>query len=158
MPNLYGDILADVAAQISGSVGLGGSANIGDQCAMFEAIHGSAPPLAGKNISQFIRSSFRIRYDATTHWPAFVASRVHNAWLKTIEESIHTEDIYREGISREKVGTREFAQAVITRLGKKPDTLPDVTYKEETAIQTGPKFQTKQKKSWSVWIFLYTLG
>src|SRR5580765_188366 len=49
MPNLYGDILSDVAAQIAGSVGLAGSANIGDQCAMFEAIHGSAPRRAGQN-------------------------------------------------------------------------------------------------------------
>ncbi|MGH9914032.1 MAG: NADP-dependent isocitrate dehydrogenase, partial [Pyrinomonadaceae bacterium] len=43
MPNLYGDILSDVAAQIAGSVGLAGSSNIGENCAMFEAIHGSAP-------------------------------------------------------------------------------------------------------------------
>jgi isocitrate dehydrogenase len=51
MENLYGDILSDVAAQISGSVGLGGSINVGDGGAMFEAIHGSAPDLAGKNVA-----------------------------------------------------------------------------------------------------------
>src|SRR5436309_8078073 len=51
MPNLYGDILSDVAAQIAGSVGLAGSANIGDRCAMFEAIHGSAPRRAGQNLA-----------------------------------------------------------------------------------------------------------
>ncbi|MBX9601084.1 MAG: NADP-dependent isocitrate dehydrogenase, partial [Bryobacteraceae bacterium] len=51
MPNLYGDILSDVAAQIAGSVGLAGSSNIGDQCAMFEAIHGSAPRRAGQNLA-----------------------------------------------------------------------------------------------------------
>src|SRR6201997_1889374 len=51
MPNLYGDILSDVAAQIAGSVGLAGSANIGDNCAMFEAIHGSAPRRAGQNLA-----------------------------------------------------------------------------------------------------------
>jgi isocitrate dehydrogenase len=49
--NKYLDILSDVAAQISGSVGLGGSANIGISGAMFEAIHGSAPPIAGKDIA-----------------------------------------------------------------------------------------------------------
>jgi isocitrate dehydrogenase len=49
MPNLYGDVLSDVAAQIAGSVGLAGSANIGEECAMFEAIHGSAPRIAGQN-------------------------------------------------------------------------------------------------------------
>ncbi len=51
MPNLYGDIASDIASQISGSVGLGGSANIGDESAMFEAIHGSAPDIAGKGIA-----------------------------------------------------------------------------------------------------------
>ena len=51
MPNLYGDILSDVAAQIAGSVGLAGSANIGEKCAMFEAIHGSAPRRANQNLA-----------------------------------------------------------------------------------------------------------
>src|SRR6266536_4146920 len=51
MPNLYGDILSDVAAQIAGSVGLAGSANIGENIAMFEAIHGSAPRRAGQNLA-----------------------------------------------------------------------------------------------------------
>ena len=51
LPNLYGDILSDVSAQISGSVGLAGSANIGDHGAMFEAIHGSAPRRAGQNVA-----------------------------------------------------------------------------------------------------------
>src|SRR5260370_2827861 len=51
LPNLYGDILSDIAAQVAGSVGLAGSANIGDRCAMFEAIHGSAPRRAGQNLA-----------------------------------------------------------------------------------------------------------
>src|SRR3954447_8291398 len=51
MPNLYGDVLSDVAAQIAGSVGLAGSANIGSNYAMFEAIHGSAPRRAGQNLA-----------------------------------------------------------------------------------------------------------
>src|SRR5215216_4592445 len=51
MPNLYGDVLSDVAAQIAGSVGLAGSANIGEHVSMFEAIHGSAPRRAGQNLA-----------------------------------------------------------------------------------------------------------
>src|SRR6056300_615190 len=51
LPNLYGDIISDIAAQISGSVGLAGSSNIGLECSMFEAIHGSAPDIAGNNIA-----------------------------------------------------------------------------------------------------------
>lgn len=50
-PNLYGDILSDIAAEVAGSVGLAGSANVGDDCAMFEAVHGSAPDIAGKGIA-----------------------------------------------------------------------------------------------------------
>ncbi|MFH4247472.1 isocitrate/isopropylmalate family dehydrogenase, partial [Acinetobacter baumannii] len=49
-----------------------------------------------------------------------VAERAHNAWLKTIEDGIHTYDIFKEGISKQKVGTKEFAQAVVERLGQKP--------------------------------------
>jgi isocitrate dehydrogenase len=51
MPNLYGDIISDIAAEITGSVGLAGSSNIGEECAMFEAIHGTAPDIAGKDIA-----------------------------------------------------------------------------------------------------------
>ena len=57
-----------------------------------------------------------------------IAERVHNAWLRTIEEGIHTYDIYEEGVSKQKVGTREFAQAVVNRLGKKPETLKEAKY------------------------------
>jgi isocitrate dehydrogenase len=56
------------------------------------------------------------------------AARVHNAWLRTIEDGVHTYDIFTEGSSKEKVGTKEFAQAVVARLGQKPNTLKPVTY------------------------------
>ena len=59
-----------------------------------------------------------------------VAEKVHNAWLRTIEDGIHTYDIFDEGISKQKVGTKEFAQAVVDRLGKKPHTLKAVAYKQ----------------------------
>jgi hypothetical protein len=49
--NLYGDILSDIAAQVAGSVGLAGSANIGETVAMFEAVHGSAPDIAGRDVA-----------------------------------------------------------------------------------------------------------
>src|SRR6266545_3806924 len=116
MPNLYGDILSDVAAQIAGSVGLAGSANIGESCAMFEAIHGSAPRRAGQNVANpsglLLASVMMLVHIGQPE----VAGRVHNAWLKTIEDVIHTYDVYTEGTSAAKVGTREFAQAVVERL------------------------------------------
>jgi isocitrate dehydrogenase len=133
MPNLYGDILSDVAAQIAGSVGLAGSANIGDHCAMFEAIHGSAPRRAGQNLANpsglFLGSMLMLAHIGQ----ADVAELAHNAWLRTIEDGIHTYDIFDEKVSKQKVGTKEFADAVIARLGQKPQTLKVVEYNKEAA-------------------------
>jgi len=128
MPNLYGDILSDVAAQIAGSVGLAGSANIGSEVAMFEAIHGSAPKRAGQNVANPSGLLLAAVQMLVHIGQGDVAARVHNAWLKTIEDGIHTYDIYDPSISTERVGTREFAAAVIARLGKKPQTLKAVEY------------------------------
>lgn len=128
LPNLYGDILSDVAAQIAGSVGLAGSANIGDVAAMFEAIHGSAPRRANQNManpSGLLQGAILMLVHIGQ---ADVATQVQNAWLRTIEDGIHTYDIYKEGVSKRKVGTKEFAQAVIERLGQKPTTLRPATY------------------------------
>jgi isocitrate dehydrogenase len=89
LPNLYGDVLSDVAAQIAGSVGLAGSANIGETCAMFEAIHGSAPRIAGQNIanpSGLLQGAVMMLNHIGQ---GDVAARVNNAWLKTIEDGIH---------------------------------------------------------------------
>ncbi len=128
MPNLYGDILSDVAAQIAGSVGLAGSANVGDKCAMFEAIHGSAPRRAGQNLANpsglLLGSVLMLVHIDQPE----TAERVHNAWLRTIEDGIHTYDIYAEGVSKQKTGTREFAAAVIARIGQKPNRLKAVSY------------------------------
>ncbi len=135
LPNLYGDVLSDVAAQIAGSVGLAGSANIGSSIAMFEAIHGSAPRRAGQNLANpsglFLGAVMMLVHTGQTE----VAERAHNAWLRTMEDGVHTYDIYKEGVSKEKVGTREFADAVIARLGQKPETLKAVSYRagEESA-------------------------
>lgn len=128
MPNLYGDILSDVAAQIAGSVGLAGSANIGTKYAMFEAIHGSAPRRAGQNLANPSGLLLGAVMMLVHIDQADIAERVHNAWLKTIEDGIHTYDIYVEGTSKEKVGTREFAQAVAARVGQEPVTLKPVRY------------------------------
>ena len=118
--NLYGDIISDVAAQVVGSVGLAGSANIGNQMAMFEAIHGSAPDIAGKNIanpSGLLHAAIQMLVHINQ---PHIANHIENAWLKTIEDGIHTGDIYTPKMSKEKVGTDAFANAVIERLGKKP--------------------------------------
>lgn len=128
MPNLYGDILSDVAAQITGSVGLAGSANIGDGFAMFEAIHGSAPRRAGQNVANPSGLLLGAVQMLVHIGQGSVAEKVQNAWLKTLEDGVHTYDIFEEGTSKEKVGTREFADAVVSRLGQKPAQLKAVDY------------------------------
>jgi isocitrate dehydrogenase len=128
LPNLYGDILSDVAAQIAGSVGLAGSANMGAGIAMFEAIHGSAPPLAGQNLANPSGLLLAAVQMLVHIGQGEAASRVHNAWLRTIEDGIHTSDIYDTSVSTARVGTIEFADAVITRLGQEPTTLRAVSY------------------------------
>src|SRR5437667_5262154 len=130
LPNLYGDVLSDVAAQIAGSVGLAGSANIGEHIAMFEAIHGSAPRRAGQNLANpsglFLGAVMMLVHVGLTD----VAEAVHNAWLRTIEDGVHTYDIFDASVSKEKVGTKEFAEAVVERLGKKPNTLKAISYNQ----------------------------
>ncbi|MDQ3023087.1 MAG: NADP-dependent isocitrate dehydrogenase [bacterium] len=126
--NLYGDIISDMTAQIAGSVGLAGSANIGERAAMFEAIHGSAPRRAGQNVanpSGLLHGAILMLIHIGQ---PEVAEKVHNAWLKTIEDGVHTYDIFQEGKSTEKVGTQEFAEAVVARIGQRPEKLKAVTY------------------------------
>ncbi len=137
MANLYGDILSDVAAQIAGSVGIAGSANIGDDCAMFEAIHGSAPRRAGQNLANPSGLLMGAVMMLVHIGQSEVAERVHNAWLRTLEDGIHTYDIYDENVSVEKVGTREFADAVIARVGTRPQKLKPVVYKTGAKMKLG---------------------
>jgi len=146
MPNLYGDILSDVAAQITGSVGLAGSANIGEQCAMFEAIHGSAPRVANQNRanpSGLLQGAVMMLNHIGQ---GNIAEKVQNAWLKTIEDGIHTYDIYKEGTSKQKVTTTEFADAVISNLGQQPSILTAVSYDKNAALIL-PKYQRKEAKN-----------
>lgn len=129
-PNLYGDILSDIAAEVAGSVGLAGSANVGDDCAMFEAVHGSAPDIAGKGIanpSGLLQGAILMLVHIGQ---PEAAARIKNAWLKTLEDGIHTADIYDERVSVKKVGTAEFAQAVIERLGQQPERLRPAKFGE----------------------------
>jgi len=127
-PNLYGDILSDVAAQVAGSIGMAGSANIGLHAAMFEAIHGSAPSIARRNFanpSGLIQAAVMMLVHIGQN---DVATTVQNAWLATIEDGLHTPDIWTRHGSGECVGTAEFAQAVINRIGRAPKRLAAVDF------------------------------
>lgn len=136
--NLYGDIISDIAAEVSGSVGLAGSANIGKDFAMFEAIHGSAPDIAGKAIANpsgllggAVMMLVHLGLPET-------ATLVQNAWLKTIEDGIHTADIFSES-SKQKVSTQEFANAVAERLGQSPSTLKAAAFGAAKPAAAAPK-------------------
>ncbi|WP_136480004.1 NADP-dependent isocitrate dehydrogenase [Cognatitamlana onchidii] len=129
--NLYGDIVSDIVAEVAGSVGMAGSANVGTNVAMFEAIHGSAPDIAGKNIanpSGLINAAVNML--AHLGYTA-VAKKIKNAWLSTIEAGYHTSDIFQKGVSFKRVGTDEFAQEVINRLGSVPEQLPQSDLKQD---------------------------
>lgn len=163
MANLYGDILSDVAAQIAGSVGLAGSANIGVNYAMFEAIHGSAPRRAGQNManpSGLLNGAILMLVHIGQ---ADVAEKVHNAWLRTLEDGVHTYDVFQEGVSKQKVGTREFAQAIAERVGQEPQKLAPVRYnrevkKTDNSIYKTPRREPLPKTLVGVDIFVHWSG
>ncbi len=114
--NLYGDIISDIVAEVAGSVGLAGSANVGRDIAMFEAIHGSAPDIAGSSIANptglLMGACMMLEHIGQFD----VAGNIRQAWFKTIQAGIHTADIYDAVKSQRKVGTSEFADAVIENL------------------------------------------
>lgn len=146
MPNLYGDVISDIAAQITGSVGMGGSANIGPVCSMFEAIHGSAPMIAGQGIanpSGLIQGAVMMLNHIGL---SDTAEKIQNAWLATIEDGIHTGDIYKEGTSKQLVNTKEFTAAVIARLGNQPNLLKGVEYRKDAVLNLPEYVKKPQKK------------
>ena len=155
--NLYGDIISDIGAQITGSVGLGGSANIGESCAMFEAIHGSAPSIAGKDIanpSGLINAAVMMLVHIGQ---PDVAAKINNAWLRTLEDGVHTADIYQIGVSSRIAGTQEFAEAVIANLGEKPRRLRPVEFhalEEEKLAKVTPPSPDFRKELVGVDVFL----
>ncbi|MCP5405855.1 MAG: NADP-dependent isocitrate dehydrogenase [Pseudomonadaceae bacterium] len=120
--NLYGDIVSDIASQIAGSVGLAGSMNLGRGCSMFEAVHGSAPDIAGKGIanpSGLLNAAILMLYHIGQ---GEVAAKIGNAWLYTLENGQHTGDIAQD--KSKALSTADFAKAVIGNFGKMPAKLP----------------------------------
>jgi isocitrate dehydrogenase len=158
--NLYGDIISDVTAQIAGSVGLAGSGNIGLECAMFEAIHGSAPTIAAQNIanpSGLINGAIMMLNHIGQ---STVAEAIQNSLLYTIESGVHTADIYNSATSKELVGTKEFSAAVISNLGKSPVSLPSADYSNHKALSIPPYIRQapKDKKLVGVDLFVHWPG
>jgi isocitrate dehydrogenase len=144
-PNLYGDIISDIAAEMTGSVGLAGSANIGEHVAMFEAIHGSAPDIAGKGIANPSGLLLAAVMMLVHIRQAEVATRVHNAWLRTLEDGVFTADLQGAGEARigrpfnKPFGSMDFADAIIERLGQGPMKMRAAEYVNEPQPRSTPK-------------------
>ena len=154
--NLYGDIVSDIVAEIAGSVGMAGSANVGTNVSMFEAIHGSAPDIAGKNMANpsglLNAAVLMLAHVGRTE----AADNIKNAWLATIEAGYHTADIYHQGSSKQLVGTAEFADAVIAHLGKRPTELGTSKLSEGAGSMHIPAYerQAQQKQLVGVDVFI----
>jgi isocitrate dehydrogenase (NAD+) len=115
--NLYGDLLSDMVSGMVGGLGVAPGSNLGDDCAVFESVHGSAPDIAGKNLANplalLMSATMMLNHLATTRKDeacATAAKRIKAAYDRALAEGQTTGDLGGP------LGTREFAQAVIARL------------------------------------------
>lgn len=115
-PNLNGDYLSDALAAMVGGLGMAPGANVGDEVAVFEATHGTAPKYAGRNMvnptSLILSGAMMFEH---LGWQE-VALRIREAVAETIREGIVTYDLARQREGARQVGTQEFAEAVVQRL------------------------------------------
>jgi isocitrate dehydrogenase len=143
--NLYGDIVSDITAEISGSVGLAGSSNLGEKYAMFEAIHGSAPDIAGKGIANPIGIML-----AAVEMLHFIgesekANEFHKGILSSLEKGSMTGDLCK-GSDNKALSTSEFAKVVVKNLGKEPQKLNHISKAQNSLNLSFNLSKQKQKK------------
>ena len=119
LTNLQGDIISDLCAGLVGGLGFAPSANIGDHISIFEAVHGTAPDIAGKNIANptalLLSGLSMLRHLGFRENAAII----ENALLYTLESGIHTGDFGDK--SKPSLNTTEFANAIIANFGKNPE-------------------------------------
>lgn len=148
LTNLQGDIVSDLCAGLVGGLGFAPSANIGDHISIFEAVHGTAPDIAGKNIANptaLLLSGFgMLRHLGLMQ----CAVMIENALLYTLESGIHTGDFGdKNSVS---VNTTEFAAAIIANFGKLPkhNPRPELTDLPITPtvfkLESNPLIMTKE--------------
>ncbi len=122
LPNLQGDIVSDLCAGLVGGLGFAPSANIGSHISIFEAVHGTAPDIAGKGLanptSLILSGLMMLRHVGL----GSQAAAVENALLATLESGIHTGDFGDRATP--PVGTEAFVHAIIDRLGSTPRSVP----------------------------------
>jgi isocitrate dehydrogenase len=118
LTNFQGDIVSDLCAGLVGGLGFAPSANIGDNISIFEAVHGTAPDIAGRNIANptalLLSGISMLRYLGLTA----NAATIENALLYTLEKGVHTGDFGDR--STKAYNTTEFAECIIANLGKHP--------------------------------------
>jgi len=118
LTNLQGDIVSDLCAGLVGGLGFAPSSNIGDHISIFEAVHGTAPDIAGKNIANptalLLSGLNMLRHLGMME----KAVMIENALLYTLESGVHTGDFGDKAIA--SVNTTVFAQAIIDNFGKQP--------------------------------------
>jgi isocitrate dehydrogenase len=119
LTNLQGDIVSDLCAGLVGGLGFAPSANIGDHICIFEAVHGTAPDIAGRNIANptalLLSGIGMLRHLGLME----SAVNIENALLYTLEQGVHTGDFGNKTIP--SVSTTQFAEAIISNFGKKPE-------------------------------------
>jgi isocitrate dehydrogenase len=129
LPNLQGDIVSDLAAGLVGGLGFAPSANIGNHISIFEAVHGTAPDIAGRGIanpcSLFLSSIMLLRHVGLLG----SAARIENALLASLEQGVRTGDF--GDAARPALGTMDFAREVAKRLGQKPGSIAAVPDAED---------------------------
>ena len=113
--NLY---ICNIIPEEYGADWLAGTENIGENFALFGVLHDSAPEIAGKNIANPSAMIQAIIMMLNHIGQGDAAELIRRAWLQTINEGIHTADMYNKKISRKKVGTAEFVESIIEKIGK----------------------------------------
>jgi isocitrate dehydrogenase len=139
LPNLQGDIVSDLCAGLVGGLGFAPSANIGKHISIFEAVHGTAPDIAGRGIanptSLILSGLMMLRHAGLLRQ----AGLIENALLATLESGVHTGDFGRK--DKPAVGTIDYTRAIIDRLGDSPKTVTPVPVPE----QATPTFRHHQR-------------
>ncbi|WP_153797683.1 isocitrate/isopropylmalate family dehydrogenase [Foetidibacter luteolus] len=151
LTNLQGDIVSDLCAGLVGGLGFAPSANIGDHICIFEAVHGTAPDIAGKNIANptalLLSGLGMLRHLGLMQSAAII----ENALLYTLENGQHTGDFGDK--SRPSLNTTQFAEAIIANFGKKPEQgakplLPDMpSTQTHFKLDKNPMLESKEESN-----------
>jgi len=139
LTNLQGDIVSDLCAGLVGGLGFAPSANIGDYISIFEAVHGTAPDIAGKNVANptalLLSGLSMLRHVGLTE----NAAVIENALLYTLESGIHTGDFGDK--TTPSVNTTQFAEAIISNFGKLPNANPKTVVPNKPGTPTPFKLE-----------------